>query len=418
MKKIAQIAGPLMSVAIVISPALGQATQPVSSAASYVGFELPSDPATMTYSLTGGQHYGVGTGGTAYDNGSANVSGNVGILTGSLIAPFSLTASAGYQIPDSGGSRHFFDSISASQQYSTESWHYLAVDSFSYLPETASVGLSGIPGVGDVGGGSNGGDGILSYDESRINNSSLGSVTRVLTGRMSLSMNGSYSLHRLVDEQANSSGLNGSSWSIGSTLSRQVNALNTVDLSYSYGASNYGAAGTSYTLHSLSVAWERSWSPRLKTTLGGGPELVSGGRLVASVQASATYDWERGGSSVSYTRGVVSGGGVTTGATQDAVSGSYSHPLGYAWHGSADVGYHRSSSVQIGPIVPNRYNTVTSSFQLGRALGRHFSCYGSYTVLRQSVTNPAATTLALNGLNQIVAFGITYSPSAIRLARH
>src|SRR5947208_962 len=76
-------------------------------------------------------------------------------------------------------------------------------DSVSYLPSTPTVGLSGVPGTGDVGIapvqiGIDNGLGLLTPYSTRLNNSASASLSRRLTARTSAYAGGNYSTLRFV----------------------------------------------------------------------------------------------------------------------------------------------------------------------------------------------------------------------------
>jgi hypothetical protein len=69
-------------------------------------------------------------------------------------------------------------------------------------------------------------------------------------------------------------------------------------------------------------------------------------------------------------------------------------------------------------VAPFTFDTAVASVQASRAIVRSLSAYASYAFEHQS-SNQAATTAVdvFNGIDQVVGFGLTYSPSSIHLGR-
>ena len=112
----------------------------------------------------------------------------------------------GILIGNSGQPSTFFQSHSFSQVLSTKHWNIDVADNVSYLPESPVSGLSGIPGVGDVGVdpisvGPNSGIGVLTNYGPRVSNSASVSVSRTLTGHISAQASGLYAIQRFGRRQ-------------------------------------------------------------------------------------------------------------------------------------------------------------------------------------------------------------------------
>jgi hypothetical protein len=423
MRKIAKIAIPCFSLSLLISPAFGQATPAVSQSASYQGFELPSALGDLNYSLNASQFASSG-----YGNGSGSVTatsigGDLGLLTNSEVHPFSLVYSGGYQLYEPTRPSSVYQSLGASQVYHTRRLTYLLSDSMSFVPQTPTTGLSGVVGVGDVGlSPISPGDGVLTTQASRFNNYASGSVSGQLNGPTSLSVSGTYGfLHFLGNDAANRAARN-SNAGFGASLGRRLDALNSLSLSYNYSIFMYPQSNQSLGSQGLMAGWSRTWSRKLSTSLSAGPQRVSGvGNSVAtydvSVGASANYAGERGASSLSYSRGITTGNGLSQGATNDTLGLSTSRNLGPVWHGSAAVGFSRSVGLKVFTATPPTYKSVFASGQLNRGLGRHFSLFLSYSFEDQLPTG-GTSSLALNGHSQTFSVGMSYSPMAIHFGGH
>src|SRR5579871_641093 len=89
-----------------------------------------------------------------------------------------------------------FASLGLSQLFNVGRWNITLADSVNYLPETATPGLSGVPGVGDLGVqpvqvGPDTGQGVLTNFSPEVTNNAGGSVARQITGKTALNGSGS-----------------------------------------------------------------------------------------------------------------------------------------------------------------------------------------------------------------------------------
>ncbi|MES2390794.1 MAG: hypothetical protein V4555_04075 [Acidobacteriota bacterium] len=372
----------------------------------------------MTYSLTGSERVRAG----AIQAGAADaltLSGNLGLLTSSPVHPFSMTYAGGAIVSEGGGKSYIFQDLTVSQQYTTKNWQLLGTDSLLYTPETGGAGLSGVPGVGSVGvPPTTAPDGVLTNDQASLANSSSGSAIRTLTGRTSAGVQGDYQSWRFVGDGTSTSLYSGDSWSMGALMQHHLNALNTLSANYTYTDLTYGGLAGKILVQSLEFQLQRSWTRRLAMNLGGGPQRVMGLGYSFASDASMTYEFERGSASVNFSRGVESGSGVSAGVHQTSVDASISHQLGYQWSGSVTGGYRDSTGLTVLTKNSTGYRGFSTSAEINRALLRHLSVFGSYTGERQRVSGTQASPLALNGFVQYFSFGITYSPSGLRIGRH
>jgi hypothetical protein len=124
---------------------------PMATAPSF-GFSLPSAEGTLTYSLSASESFLTGSEASGTDT-TTSLSGSLGYLSSSPNKPFSLVYSGGYLYSTVSGypGSSTFQNLAASQVVTTKNWNFVVDDAVSYLPEAPTTGLSGIPGVGDIG---------------------------------------------------------------------------------------------------------------------------------------------------------------------------------------------------------------------------------------------------------------------------
>jgi hypothetical protein len=142
------------------------------------------------------------------------------------------------------------------------------------------------------------------------------------------------------------------------------------------------------------------------------------------VTAGLSYNRRQTSMGVHYFRGASGGSGVQTGTFSDGVSGSVGHPLGHNWMGSVSGSFTRSSELlSIQPIsgettpigVNETFKTFYGGAQVTRALGRSWSCFGSYSAQNQSVDSTFVGQNVFSGFSQTFGFGITFAPRSTRL---
>ena len=410
-----------------LSTAYGQANPAIVAPAAPLGFQLPEVGGTLSYALTASEAVNVGYNATNATTEYTSFSGDLAYLNRSKTHPFSAVYSGGFFV-GSGEPSSVFQSLSASQVLVDGRWTFVASDSISYLPETANSGLSGIPGNGDIGVtatqvGTNATQGILTYVDARISNTTGGSVQRAFTGKTSLTGFGSFGILRFL---GNSSlpGLSSNSYSAGAALTHRLDARDSISGNYSYSSGYYPGDATSYNSNTATVEYNRQLTRKLTfdgsvgpqwTTVSNGAPAVNSLNVAANV--SLLYSAHSASYVLSYSRGTNTGSGVLTGAESDNVTLSASKRLSRTLSGSASLGYSRTQSLAVLDNSPFHSNTLVASGQINRYFGRDFSAFASYIVQRQSLNGVAATSNIFNGFSQIIAVGVTYSPGIINLGR-
>ncbi len=433
-------------------PCLGAFAQSLPAgvgSAPNVGFQIPQLSGSFNYALSASELFSTGF----YNSGSSettNFSGDVSYLSGSTRHPFSAIYSGGILVANSGQPTSVYQSVALSQSYNTRVWNFSIADSISYLPESPVSGLSGIPGVGDLGIdpvplGPDAGIGILTNYGPRVTNTVTGSVSRVLSGHLSAQASGYENIQRFIGSSSPASVDNsGEGGTAG--VSYHVDARSSVSLNYSYTRFNF--LGSAYAIDSQSgtVNYSRQWTRRFGSSVYVGPQYISNAGTsstgtpfngasfgMPSTQiaagASLTYDGRSAFYSVSYARGTNNGSGVTTGAFSDSITAGAHRQIGRQWSVSGNLGFARSISLPSLTLYNFSFDSVTVGGQVVRGFGRRFSAYGSYVLEEQSSTGAAPTISLLNGgvvpvapnafsgTYNIFGIGVTYSPGSLFLSR-
>jgi hypothetical protein len=359
---------------------------------------------------------------------ATSLTGDLAFISNSKLYPFSLVFSGGRSWANSGEPSATFMSLGMSQVINMKRWSAVVSDSLSYLPGTPTSDLSGVPGVGDLGAnpvqtGTDTGQGVLTAYSDRVGNSVSGSLQRQLTGRTSLDVFGAYGIMRFLG--SSNEGLNSDSESGGGGVSHQFNARTSLGGNYSYSVFTYPVTNVSITTpgvssQTASFQFMRQLTRRLTVSASAGPQWTSvdsGGSsqgLSAYVNASLMYSGQFTHAGFIYTRSTNSGYGVIGGALSQSESATVSRTLARVWNCSGNASYTQSSSLGTANAVSASFDTTVLEVQVSRALMRSLSAYASYTFEHQPGGSAAAVDV-FSGTEQVVGFGLTFSPTSIHL---
>jgi hypothetical protein len=403
---------------------------PMATAPSF-GFSLPSAEGTLTYSLSASESFLTGSEASGTDT-TTSLSGSLGYLSSSPNKPFSLVYSGGYLYSTVSGypGSSTFQNLAASQVVTTKNWNFVVDDAVSYLPEAPTTGLSGIPGVGDIGVvpvqiGDEPTQSILTNYATRLGNGLNGGATRKINA--SWSVNGSASwqtLHFFGGDGINSTEELGS---VGPSYRIDARSSASANVNYSYTKDSF--LGNSYPFESegISLQYQRQISRFFSFAVTVGPQRTFGSGSTSGVipssitvvgSANVSYVRRRTNMSIGYARATNSGSGVLYGALTDSVVGSLRQQFSRNWQGAITASYSQSTALGNFVGADANYRGTYGGGQLSRRFGRSFSGYFSYTAVTQNQDRTVQTqAAALNGLTQVFAVGVTYSPGAQHLGK-
>lgn len=415
------------------------ASTPASSASPSSLFSYPTVDGTLHYALNASEvvQYGYfGAGNASY---SAVVSGDAAYSSKSVNAPFNMLLAGGVFIPESSGQDTTpFVNLAVSQGWIAEKWVFGLSDTVSYLPQSPTTGLSGIPGVGDIGSfpvtGPSGGPagGVLTYSGDRVSNSLTGNVERLITGKTSVSGTGSWTVLHFLN---NDEGLNNTQVTGQVAINHRLDARDTISANAVYSVYTFGPSdgGLSLTTRGINGVYSRVLSRSFSFNISAGPQWISssdGALIPKSVNLALTtglsYEYKFTNAGIGYSRGVNGGSGVQLGAEADSISGFVSHAIGRDWLVSANGAYTHTTSLATGTgalppgvFIPlgGNFSTVYGGFQVSHSLGRTASVYASYTAQDQSYSADYTGVNAFNGTSQTFGIGISYTPRATRLGQ-
>ena len=414
---------------LTLSPtASAQAPQPTTPSAPNFGFSLPTTEGTLTYALSGSESFLTGQGDSGLDHTTV-LSGDLAYLSTSVNRPFSIVYSGGYLLNSVPGTPQSstFQNLALSQVVTTKNWNFVIDDGVSYLPQSPTTGLSGIPGVGDIGVtpvtvGDQPPESILTNYASRVGNGLNGGATRQIDASTSATASGSWQILRFLGDD----GIDSSTESASVGVTHRIDARSTAsaNVNYSYTTDQYLGANLPFTSEGISFQYTRQLSHFFNITASIGPQRTYGSGVAAPLipaqifvvgNAGLNYTRKFTSVSLSYSRATNSGSGVVYGALTDNVVLSASQQLSRNWQVAANASYARSSALADIAGIPTLTTGIYGGAQVSRKLSRSLFAYASYTAITQSIDETVTSQNAFNGLNQVFAVGLTYSPGALHL---
>jgi hypothetical protein len=445
-----QIVAPGLMLPLLLATSALSYGQAVPAGVVAVG-QSPGSTAPNLSALDGVVHYAIsasevvqyGYYGTGEVSTSTVLSGDIAYNAKSVVKPFSLIFAGGLLLPNGNGQGlTTFQNVGVSQGYVTRNWIFNINDSFSFLPESPTTGLSGVAGVGDIGVvpvtgpviGPAGG--VLSTFGNRVSNYLSGSVERTITRETSVSGSGSYGILHFLDVNGQpSDGLDSSQISGVVALNHRINArssasVNAVYSTFSYSGPEAGAGTPNFLTKGINVSYQRVLSHTLSFAASAGPQWTTSSdsalipsTLSVAASASLTYSRRFTNAVLSYTRGVNSGSGVLPGSLSDSISIGVGRSFGRNWAASASGAYTRTSGITELPIltvatpVHEQFDTLFGGLQLNRRISSNLSAYVSYSAQDQSTNYSLGSLNALSGTSQTFGVGITFSPRSTRLGQ-
>jgi hypothetical protein len=430
---------------IMASSAHGQAvpsgaSTPISTIGS--GPNLPTLDGIFHYALSASEAIQYGYYGPGEVTNSTILSGDAAYTGKSEVTPFNLLFTGGVILANQEGQTTYgYVSGTVSQGLITPKWALNISDSLSFLPQSPTVGLSGIPGTGDLGAApvsnpvQGPAGGILSNAGNRVANTLSGSVERQISRDTSVSGVGMWSVLHFLDNTDTTGGLDSDQISGTVALNQRLDARSSASVSAVYSTFNYsgfngGLPEPDIESRGINVSYQRLLSRSLSVSVSAGPQWISSANstfIPSSLNAAATagLSYSRGFTSaaIAYSHGVNAGSGVLPGAISDTVYASVGHTYGRKWLASLNGGYaHSSGLTQIitgGSTVATHevYDTAFGGVQVTRRFGVHFSGYVSYEAQNQSNNFSLPTQDVLNGTSQTFGIGVTFTPRSTRLGQ-
>jgi hypothetical protein len=422
------------------SVSYGQAA-PTAVASTGTRTSLSPLDGVVHYALNASEMVEIGEYNSGQVSNAASISGDVAYESKSQVKPFTLLYAGGVLFSNQYGyGTTTFQNLAISQGLVTKNWVLGVSDSVSYLPQSPTTGLSGIPGVGDIGAVPIEGSpaqgpagGVLSYASDRVGNSLGGSVERRLTPNTSISGLASWSILRFV----NGDGIDTSQVSAQGGLNHRIDARDSVSGNVTYSTYTYDSAGNDFQTRGFTGAFQRALSRTLTMDVSAGPEWITSSqselipsRVLVAASAGLTYQRRYTNARVNFSRGVNGGSGIQPGALSNSVNAAAGRTWGRDWvaAGSATYTYTSGLVASTAPttvpgatttpvITTGTSKTFYGGVQVTRRLSNYLAAFASYTAQDQSITGSLAQQNAFSGLAQTFGIGISFTPKSTRLGQ-
>ena len=361
-------------------------------------------------------------------------------------------------------------------------------DSFSYLPEGTfgfstyggsgayNMGMgslgAGMLGAGAFGGQSNsftGGDSVSVGQVPRLTNLGLADVVEELTPKSSVTLAGGDGLEHFYGNLLSPTGVNDNISFVGSRevtaqigYDRILSAKDQVALSYGYQGFDFSTAGAAFHSNVVQAMYGHRISGRMDFMIAVGPQFThtdanqtvcvflglpivgiplnecttSGGTLeVDHVGGNHTgvagrvmlhYRFPKTTVSLSFQRYNTNGSGIFAGTLSNTARLSARRPLSRVWDVFADLGYSKSTRLQIPGAAVNASNFTAGYAGVGlhRQFGRSLRGFVSYQFNELAfdtscplATMPGTATASCGNMSQrhVGSIGLDWTPRPIRL---
>jgi hypothetical protein len=392
-----------------------------AAARAQVAPAATSGPASLHYSLRYSETADF-FGGTEGDQQRGIASGSVDYANGGEHFPLTLNYTGGYIAVFSGPNADagYFQNFLISQGYIGSKWNIVFSDNVSYLPQSATVGFSGVPGSGEPVGGGTGAppdsnQPILTLNTRTLNNIGTGEITRSINSSMRFSAGGNTELIAYPD----GGGVDTTIQMANLELTRRLNARNSISGQYLFDQYSYSSSPVTFDTNTASANYSRTWSRQLKTSVSAGPQLThsSDTSVIPDttglyVNASANDRLRFGTATMTYTHGKSSGGGALIGGNEDFVNGGLSREFSRKLEVGVQGSYRHTAGAASSGIITAAYGGVEATWRLND----DFTVFANYTAINQS-TSAVLQSNVLNQFEQVVGFGIGYTPRRTHLIR-
>lgn len=389
----------------------------------YTGFQMPTVGGSLHYALNAGERVTFGYNQTQGTVSAATFSGNLGYITPSIRFPTTINYTGGYLQTTYGQPSAFFQDATISQAYQSRKWHLTLSDAVSYLPETSASGIYGV-----IGTGTNTGittpQGVLVPYATRVENSVTGDAVREITGKTSLNGIGFYSIERFPGY---SGGIQTNIYSLRGGVDHRLNTLSSFAVNYAYSNFSYLGVNGTFQTQGVQAQYKRQLTRSFSFAAAAGPQRTGASALTLrpasysyTVDAQATYVGDVASAfamNVSFIRSTNGGAGITFGAINNTVTGNITRRITRSTQATALGSYSTSTGLLLLTATQVDTKAAIGSVQVNRAFTRTLSAFVSYTAQHQSVQGLYIGVTPLIGLQQILGFGVTYSPSPIHLGR-
>ena len=392
----------------VASAAHAQVAPAATSGAAGLRYTFRYAETAETYASTGGRQTISPSASVEYDSNEER-------------HPFHMKYTGGYTWALTGPSyaTGVFQRLLLSQTFAWRKWDVVFSDNCAYLPQSPILGFSGIAGTGEPVGEP---DPNPPTDQSILANTHI--VNNMASGELSHQFNRAYSVSgggsSDILRYPSGIGLDTDSVTANAEFDDQLNARNRISGTYNFSHYTYPGYNTSFGTNAVTGGFTRQWNRRINTNGSAGPQWVSSldpaqvpNSLRLSAIAALTYQLHFGELAAHYNHGTNGGSGYLLGAEFDAARVSFSRDFVRNLTIGVDGAYTRTKGLTKNGVTDTKSGGIQATWRVGE----YMTVFANYTAADQT-TSSVLYSSALGGLEQIVGFGLTYTPRGTRLIRH
>jgi hypothetical protein len=349
---------------------------------------------------------------------TSDISGTLGYVSRNPRYPFAMNYGGGYIWTLSGpaymtGQFHRMD---LNQGINFKRWKINLDDDVSYLPQSPTVGFSGIPGIGEIIGSPNpvtaSGQTILTASTHVLDNLVTGDIEHTLNYATTVDVGGNYELLRFPDVSA----IESDTTSGYAQLGRRLSGRTTMFGRATYTLFSFTGTPISINTGTAELGVQHNWTRSLTTSLSAGPQQLKSSisLLIPSAMSyavNASLDYQRRYSRLngSYSHGTEAGSGYLYGGTADVGEGTYLHQFGPNTQLGFAGGYNRTAGLIGSGVTNSEYGGVQVTWRLAS----NFIVFANYTATNQTTSSLLSST-ALNDLQHFIGFGFGLSSREVR----
>lgn len=346
---------------------------------------------------------------------TSTASGSLNYVNRSRRLPFHADYSGGYvwALSGPGYQTGLFQRLFLRQGFTTSRSKFEIRDDVSYVPESPSIGFSGVPGTGEPIGVPNPDPStsqtILTVSTHSVDNIVGGSVEHLIGNATTVRADGSSEILRYMAGGA----LDGNTLQGDGRIERRLTARNSIYAGYTYSDFNYPGLTASFDTSTVMPGFRRKWTRNLTTEAGVGPEWVASTNSsvvpkTTNLSAAAQILYDKGPTlmSGSFIRGTNGGSGYLIGGEVDWFEGTFSHTFGRNMTIGLSGGYERTLGLSNSDSGANAsFGGAESTWRVGR----NMIVFANYSATNQGVVGTLPSSVA-NEMRQIIGFGFGFSP--------
>lgn len=335
--------------------------------------------------------------------------------------PFSVQYGGGYIWTLSGPSYQAgqFHRLLLTQGVDFRRWKINLSDNVSYLPQSPTVGFSGIPGIGEIIGLPNPspstGQTILSSSTHVVDNIGSGEIEHSFSYATTGSIGGNYELLRFPYND----GININNVSGIAQLGRRISGRTTVAARALYTQHSYPGTTITISTGTALLGVHHRWTRTLSTDIAAGPQKIQSSistlipsSLSYAVNGGLNYQRRLSEFDANYSHGTNGGSGYLIGGTIDMLNGNLTHQFGPNSQVGFMGGFNRTSALNGTGATTAEYGGMQGTWRVAGNL----ILFANYSVMNQSSSLSLPGTV-LTDLRNIIGFGFGYSSREVRLRR-